>query len=676
MPARLAPRPQVRGLERTYAQELRKAARLAEGFIGSEVLAKLGRLDALSELAAEGDAQTRRMLAPVIEVEVAALVGNAERKHTARLAKLAEPLATRAMQRVTRSQAKTHRRQMEALTEGMDVVQVLALAHQAATQRAQRGGVLGDATSIKLTAGGGVQHPENEPWGSGDFGLGLSTPGLQQAMNEAVAENVDLITRLPERLYRDLRKRLAVELRQGRQIDQLHQVVSDELLNAKRRSSPMAAVLRRARLIARDQVGKFHGKLDEQRQQGAGITHYRWRTVRDERVRGGPKYRDAVPSHAHREGKIFAWANPPHEDKTDGHPGRPIQCRCYPEPVLGQPGAVYRSEPPQTIHPDATSIAVEDAISKLSLDASGQIEPGKAKALREALRSFLDARGVQSRVVSSGGTGVDSLLLRGGMGRTAGLHNMYTGEVTLSTTTYSGLQSKSRKRKAQSVGVVIHEEGHGGGPCGVRKGLDGWESAYDGCGVVIEESTNEFLAHKWTNSHFGPSVRVYSTYINRVQASFIKAGLARDKSASAKLMERASLAFRQIGEPVYSEKDLLGRWLEAVEHASGTRLTQSQKDELWWGVQEHAPLPRWLKKKKRGEKMKKSEPTVSDKGRPDMDRDLEEAKKEVLWAKSRGDLDAMHLHILSRLFGGAFLDWIASEGITPDIEPEDGQALI
>lgn len=72
----------------------------------------------------------------------------------------------------------------------------------------------------------------------------------------------------------------------------------------------------RARLIARDQASKLNGAMNQFRQEQAGITHYKWRTILDGRER---------PSHHANNGKIFSWATPP---KTTGHPGHDINCRC------------------------------------------------------------------------------------------------------------------------------------------------------------------------------------------------------------------------------------------------------------------------------------------------------------------------------------------------------------
>ncbi len=71
----------------------------------------------------------------------------------------------------------------------------------------------------------------------------------------------------------------------------------------------------RARLIARDQANKLNGAMNRFRQEQAGITHYKWRTILDGRER---------PEHNARNNRVFSWAKPP----SDGHPGQAIQCRC------------------------------------------------------------------------------------------------------------------------------------------------------------------------------------------------------------------------------------------------------------------------------------------------------------------------------------------------------------
>lgn len=78
---------------------------------------------------------------------------------------------------------------------------------------------------------------------------------------------------------------------------------------------------KRADKIAHNEIGNLDGRMCKQRQLANGITHYQWKTVRDERVR---------PWHEEREGKIFAWDKPP----FDGHPREAPFCRCEPSPCI------------------------------------------------------------------------------------------------------------------------------------------------------------------------------------------------------------------------------------------------------------------------------------------------------------------------------------------------------
>lgn len=91
-----------------------------------------------------------------------------------------------------------------------------------------------------------------------------------------------------------------------------------------------AATENRARLWARDQIATINAQAHQTAHARAGVTHYRWRTSRDERVRDRDRPGD---NHREREGVIYAWARPPEENAHDGHPGQPINCRCTAEPI-------------------------------------------------------------------------------------------------------------------------------------------------------------------------------------------------------------------------------------------------------------------------------------------------------------------------------------------------------
>jgi SPP1 gp7 family putative phage head morphogenesis protein len=77
----------------------------------------------------------------------------------------------------------------------------------------------------------------------------------------------------------------------------------------------------RARLIARDQANKLNGAMNRFRQEQAGITHFKWKTIIDGRQRD---------SHGARDNKIYPWDAPP----SGEIPGGPINCRCRALAVL------------------------------------------------------------------------------------------------------------------------------------------------------------------------------------------------------------------------------------------------------------------------------------------------------------------------------------------------------
>ncbi|MCK5495984.1 MAG: minor capsid protein, partial [Hyphomicrobiaceae bacterium] len=77
-----------------------------------------------------------------------------------------------------------------------------------------------------------------------------------------------------------------------------------------------------ARFIAHDQINKLNGRLNQTRQEAAGITSFIWRTQQDDRVR---------PAHEEIEGRKFQWAE---GAPGIGLPGEPVNCRCSAAPVI------------------------------------------------------------------------------------------------------------------------------------------------------------------------------------------------------------------------------------------------------------------------------------------------------------------------------------------------------
>lgn len=148
------------------------------------------------------------------------------------------------------------------------------------------------------------------------------------ALEEFTRANLDLIVRIPQEWLVGTERWMSSSIRAGAR----YTAIQDELI------SRLGISDRHARLIARDQVGKLNGQITETTQQLAGVDSYTWITVGDERVRGNPGglYPRAHPSHFALNGKVFKWSDPPISGPGTQrrHPGGPVQCRCFGQPVL------------------------------------------------------------------------------------------------------------------------------------------------------------------------------------------------------------------------------------------------------------------------------------------------------------------------------------------------------
>lgn len=151
----------------------------------------------------------------------------------------------------------------------------------------------------------------------------IQEPWLQDEVALFAHNNVQLIKSIPQQALGRVQQVVMSGLRSGSTTTSLASKITDQFGITKRR----------AKTIARDQVGKLNGQLTKLRQKSLGVNSYVWRTSMDERVRGDPdgKYPNAEPSHFAREGKKYSWDKPP----SDGNPGEPVNCRCYAEPVFG-----------------------------------------------------------------------------------------------------------------------------------------------------------------------------------------------------------------------------------------------------------------------------------------------------------------------------------------------------
>ena len=131
-----------------------------------------------------------------------------------------------------------------------------------------------------------------------------------------ISENVDLIKTIPEAT-----------------LGKMKDIVYDGFANGKTPTRMTKDIMRaygvskrRAQFIARDQIAKLNGQIQQAQQQDAGITEYVWSTCGDERVR---------ESHRALNGKTFSWNEPPmNSDGRACHPGYDYGCRCIGRPVF------------------------------------------------------------------------------------------------------------------------------------------------------------------------------------------------------------------------------------------------------------------------------------------------------------------------------------------------------
>lgn len=152
----------------------------------------------------------------------------------------------------------------------------------------------------------------------------LSEPWLTPMADRFASDNARLITAVSGDFMARVEALVREAQRDGIRAEELRAEIRDRLLGDGYETE-VGKATRRARLIARDQVGKLTSELDQARQEALGVTRYRWRTSRDERVRD---------SHRERDGVVFEWSDIEPQlrakglevDRIDGHPGRPINC--------------------------------------------------------------------------------------------------------------------------------------------------------------------------------------------------------------------------------------------------------------------------------------------------------------------------------------------------------------
>jgi SPP1 gp7 family putative phage head morphogenesis protein len=144
-------------------------------------------------------------------------------------------------------------------------------------------------------------------------------------------------------------------------IKKTNTIVSEGIANGDSSKNIMKDLLKmdknmtqsRARLIARDQVGKLNGQLTKRRNQEAGLNLYKWLTARDERVRTThrPLHNkicrwddDTIYAENEKAAREGAWRSRTTAGMYIGTPGSDIQCRCTSVAVVSELNAEVDEE--------------------------------------------------------------------------------------------------------------------------------------------------------------------------------------------------------------------------------------------------------------------------------------------------------------------------------------------
>lgn len=146
-----------------------------------------------------------------------------------------------------------------------------------------------------------------------DLGTILSANDVADTVEAALNWNIALIKDVSE----DIRRRISNAVFTGFQARKPAREVAKEI----REATGMAR--QRSIRIAADQTVKLGSKLNEARQQQAGLDHFKWKHSGKRHPR---------PHHEARDGVVYSWAKP--GIAADDMPGVPPYCGCSAQGVL------------------------------------------------------------------------------------------------------------------------------------------------------------------------------------------------------------------------------------------------------------------------------------------------------------------------------------------------------
>jgi len=170
----------------------------------------------------------------------------------------------------------------------------------------------------------GVDHYAYEPW-------------LTAHMKSFVLENVGLVKKLKEETFQNINQIVQSGIRGG----DSYRSITKEIMGTDLEPGQFSKTKDRARLIARDQIGKFNGELTSIRQKSIGVSEYYWRTASDDRVRDSHDALNGMlckwdDSSVYSDDDGETWKSRTSE-MFDGDPGDDFQCRCWAEAKFTEP---------------------------------------------------------------------------------------------------------------------------------------------------------------------------------------------------------------------------------------------------------------------------------------------------------------------------------------------------
>jgi len=173
-----------------------------------------------------------------------------------------------------------------------------------------------------------TQRTYKEAFGIDLTGM-LGDGAVREKMEDAVRENVDLITSIQTDFINDIGEKVFGNLREGGRSENLIGIIQER----------GNVSLSRARFIARDQTAKLNSQLTEARSQALGLDVYEWSGTGDERERDSHfalngmlcKYSDPTV-YSDDGGKT--WKKRSSIGAYEGKPGEDYQCRCLSLPYV------------------------------------------------------------------------------------------------------------------------------------------------------------------------------------------------------------------------------------------------------------------------------------------------------------------------------------------------------